>query len=177
MPKFIPTAERVEVSDYPYGRLRCTLFNFIEFDPKKGYRHCTQTINPKTNRINNPKKGTYSPFIFRYYNEENNHIVGAHFSFNGAESIAKGIKFCNEVFDLLTFDDKHYLYSLIFDMLMFEKVVYKGYKIMSAEQMEPIFDHVIDNYRQAKLDPDNNYFGLNIDLESIKKVRTENGKL
>lgn len=69
--QFIPTAEKVEVLDYPYGfRLRTTLYDTMEFNPSKGYRHVTQTINPKTNRINNPKKSTYYDFLLRYKNEE-----------------------------------------------------------------------------------------------------------
>lgn len=45
--QFIPTNKGIEVKDYPYGfRLKTTLFDSMEFNRKKGYRHITQTINP-----------------------------------------------------------------------------------------------------------------------------------
>lgn len=51
------------VSDYPYGfRLRCKIRYWIEFDPKRGYRFCSQTTNPKKagEYWNKPKKTTYA---------------------------------------------------------------------------------------------------------------------
>ena len=53
------------VDDYPYGfRLRCKIRYWLEFDPKKGYRFCSQTTNPKvTGEVwNKPKKSTYCRF-------------------------------------------------------------------------------------------------------------------
>ena len=71
MQNYIRTNEKIEVNNYPYGfKLKTTLFDYIEFDKKKGFRHCTQTINPKTGRLNNPKKSTYYALLVRYYNED-----------------------------------------------------------------------------------------------------------
>lgn len=50
------------VNDYPYGfRLRCKIRYWLEYSPKKGYRFCSQTTNPKlsTEVWNKPKKSTY----------------------------------------------------------------------------------------------------------------------
>jgi hypothetical protein len=89
MQNYIPSTEKIEVLNYPYGfKLRTTLFDYIEFDKKKGYRHCTQTICPKTNRLNKPKKSTYYPLLLRYYNEAG-HIKTVGFDFNGGEAINK----------------------------------------------------------------------------------------
>ena len=66
----IPTNQKIEVENYPYGyTLKTTLFDTMEFNPKKGYRHITQTINPKNGRLNAPKKSTYAPLKVRYYDE------------------------------------------------------------------------------------------------------------
>ena len=79
---FIPTTEVINVENYPYGfKLRTTLFDSVEFNPKKGYRHITQTINPKNGRLNAPKKSTYKDFLIRFYNE-NNHIKTLSLDFN-----------------------------------------------------------------------------------------------
>jgi hypothetical protein len=48
------------VQDYPYGSLRCQIRFWLESTPKKGFRFCSQTENPKNGRWNNPKKSTYS---------------------------------------------------------------------------------------------------------------------
>jgi hypothetical protein len=51
------------VADYPYGfRLRCKIRYWLERVPKKGYRLCSQTTNPKIDREvwNTPKKSTYT---------------------------------------------------------------------------------------------------------------------
>lgn len=60
------------VSDYPYGWKRTKKRYWIE-TTKRGQRLVTQTLNPKTQRWNNPKKSTYSDLRVLYLNEENNH--------------------------------------------------------------------------------------------------------
>ncbi len=67
------TTEAVS-NDYPYGRLRCTAKWWIEDNGKKGMRVCFQTINPKTGRINAPKKGNYWPVVILVKNPENGHF-------------------------------------------------------------------------------------------------------
>lgn len=63
-----------EIKDYPYGRLRTSMFVYIESEPKKGDRVVRVTINPKNGRINAPKKSTYSPLYVLFLNSENGHI-------------------------------------------------------------------------------------------------------
>ena len=63
------------VSDYPYGRLRCKIRYWIEESGKKGFRFCSQTENPKTGRWNKEKKGTYSLFALAMYLDEKGHVT------------------------------------------------------------------------------------------------------
>ena len=59
--------------DYPYGfRLRCRRREWLEFSPKKGFRFCTQTTNPKVagERWNVPKKSTYTMLAVMGTDEE-----------------------------------------------------------------------------------------------------------
>jgi len=54
---YVKTTEKLISEDYPYGyTLRTTKFDFLEFKAGKGFRHVSQTINPKTARIT-PKTG------------------------------------------------------------------------------------------------------------------------
>lgn len=56
------------IDDYPYSfNLRCEMRIWLEFDPKRGYRFCRQTLNPKTERWNAPKKETYVEYVAFIY--------------------------------------------------------------------------------------------------------------
>lgn len=63
-------------ADYPYGfKLRCERLCWLERDPKRGYRFCTQTSNPKKpGTWNAPKKSTYTMLGVMGLDEEN-HVV------------------------------------------------------------------------------------------------------
>ena len=79
--KIQPTEENpVIVENYPYGFKRTKIKYWVESVNKKGDRFCAQTLNPKTNLWNKPKKSTYSAVIIVYKNLENNHIKGYYFS-------------------------------------------------------------------------------------------------
>ena len=149
MTKYIKTAEKIEVDNYPYGfRLRTTLTDSIEFNPKKGYRHTTQTIDPRNGKINKPKKSTYYPLLVRYYNEEN-HIKTTAFYFNGNEEINTGLKFIAENFDLFTPDEISYLYSTILGSIgvsMKAQIIYCGSDI---EALKPLYGPIITGLTSA----------------------------
>ncbi len=70
------TAYRVE--GYPYGfRLKCSIRYWLEYSPKKGFRFCSQTTNPKVEGVevwNAPKKSTYSMLGVMGLNDEG-HVV------------------------------------------------------------------------------------------------------
>ena len=63
------------VNDYPYGfRLRTKIRYWVETKKGYGQRFCSQTLNPKTDKWNKPKKGTYN-VIIGMYKDENDHIT------------------------------------------------------------------------------------------------------
>lgn len=65
------------INNYPYGfKLKTQIRYWIETTPKKGDRFCSQTLNPKNNRWNAPKKSTYS-CIGIMVEKENGHISWA----------------------------------------------------------------------------------------------------
>ena len=172
--KFIPTFEKVEVLNYPYGfKLRTTLTDFIEFDFKKGYRHATQTICPKTNRVNKPKKSTYSPLIVRYYNEEN-HIKTIHFDFNGDESINKATLFIFNNFELFTPQEIQYFYSVCLSMSIIDfkaTCIYGGAK---AEELKPLYTEFWENCKIGLKKGGNLFNLLRLDTEQIESKKPLN---
>jgi hypothetical protein len=62
------------VDSYPYGfTLRCKIRYWLEFVPRKGFRFCSQTTNPKrpAEHWNAPKKSTYRALAVMGLDEKN----------------------------------------------------------------------------------------------------------
>jgi len=172
----IKTSEKIEISDYPYSfTLKCTLFDSMEFNPKKGYRRVTQTINPKTGRLNAPKSSTYNRLMVRYYNEDG-HIKTRSFSFNGVEEINRACKFISENIELFENNELQYFYS---ELRMFAivnlkaMVMYAGSKF---EDLKPLFDPFIELCKKGLSDGCNYFNDLQLDYEAIENTKDVNYK-
>ncbi len=77
------------VTDYPYGSLKCSMTFSVEYVKGKGYREVMQSINPKTGRLNKPKKSTYTDFLYMYQDSENGHVKFAGWRFGSFDSVTK----------------------------------------------------------------------------------------
>lgn len=65
------------VDDYPFGfRLRCKIRYWLEFVPRKGFRMCSQTTNPKkvVPVWNRPKCSTYCRFGGALFLDQHKHV-------------------------------------------------------------------------------------------------------
>lgn len=169
--KTIPTSEKVAVENYPYGyTLKTTLYDTMEFHPKKGYRHVTQTINPKTGRLNAPKKSTYYALMVRYY-DENNHIKTFASMVNGHKDINQATKFINEHFDLFTSQEIKYLYILIHDMAVIDL---RGVCMYGGSKLEDIKQFYSDFFKISSdgiTDGLNHFAELVLDCEGIDNTK------
>lgn len=114
--KYFRTKQTATTEDYPYGRLRCTATFGTEWDKKKGYRSVFQTINPKTGRVNAPKKSTYTDIMVMYQKEDGfiGHTV---FSFYDEKSNERAFTFLNENFDLFEPEEMEYIYMKLLSHL------------------------------------------------------------
>ena len=68
------------VNDYPYGfKLRTTIRYWLEYAPKKGWRFCSQTMNPKARpgTWNKPKASTYVMIAACMYLDNQEHVTWA----------------------------------------------------------------------------------------------------
>lgn len=63
------------VNDYPYGGQRCRIRFWLESDPKRGFRFCSQTEHPKRLVWNAPKKSTYTLLSGCMYLDDKGHVV------------------------------------------------------------------------------------------------------
>jgi hypothetical protein len=81
------------VQDYPYGGMRCRIRFWLESDPKKGFRFCSQTEHPKRLVWNNPKKSTYSLLAGCMYLDDKGHVVWSGLSeYSSAADVAEFIE-------------------------------------------------------------------------------------
>jgi hypothetical protein len=86
-----------EVKDYPYGRLRTSMFFWVESVPGKGDRVCRMTINPKNGRENKPHKTIYYTFMFLYL-DGINHVQDSAITFYEMKEAPERFEFLfNEV--------------------------------------------------------------------------------
>jgi hypothetical protein len=86
-----PTEQNpITIDDYPYGfRQRTKIRYWIESDKNKGDRFCSQTLNPKTNEWNKPKKSTYSAIMVMRKDKSNGHISYDNLYYSTAEDEQK----------------------------------------------------------------------------------------
>lgn len=169
--KTIPTGEKVTIENYPYGyTMKTTLFDTVEFNLRKGYRHITQTINPKTGNLNAPKKSTYFPLLVRYY-DENGHIKMYVNHINGCKEINIATMFINENFSLFTDKEIKYLYTIIHDsaVIDFRSIcVYGGSKM---EEVKQFYSEFLKISSDGITDGLNHFAELVLDVESIEKTK------
>lgn len=175
MQKYISTNEKIEVLNYPYGfKLRTTLFDYVEFDRKKGFRHCTQTICPKTNRLNKPKKSVYYALLVRYYDDKG-HIKSKGFDFNGREQINKGCKFIFENFAIFTPEEIQYLYNYVFSMSFVDMKATCIYGGAKADDIKVYYEEFWKVAKEGIKAPQLNWFDLlQLDAEGIDSKKPEN---
>ncbi len=170
--QYIKNSETVEVKDYPYGfRLRTTLFDSVEFNPKKGYRHVTQTINPKTGLRNKPKASTYSPFILRGYDDKG-HIKALHYQFYGIEGIIKCNQFISDNFELLDEKEVSYLLNELIFRCAVELKSYVTYCNSDFEALKPLFIPQIDLLKAGLKELNVNTFAkISFDVTAIEGTK------
>jgi hypothetical protein len=171
---YIRTDEKIEVKDYPYSfNLRTTLFDFVEFNERKGYRRVTQTINPKTNRENKPKKSVYSPLLVRFY-DDIGHIKAVYFDFNGDKAINKGCEFLAENFGLFAENEIKYFYSFILSMAFVDMKATAIYGGSDIEKLKPLYADFFALCKEGLRTGENLFSSMKLDSQAIDKTKPEN---
>lgn len=176
--KFVSTDQKIISENYPYGfREKTTKTDYLEFDFKKGFRHCSQTINPKTGRPNNPKKSTYYDFML-LATDENGHCKSFVLSFNGSKEIQTAIDFLKvpENFGLFTERQIEYCYMML---LTFSKVNAKAQVLYCGtewEQLKPYYEKPIQKMIEAinTKGKENLFAEIVFDWEAIEGLKVSN---
>jgi hypothetical protein len=174
--KLYNTAEKLISPDYPYGyTMRTTKYDWLEFRKDKGFRHASQTINPKTGRENAPKRGVYCDILVLGKNEENNHTESIGFSFYAHEDINKIIEFLKDPahFALFTPEQIEYIYLRFIGFCKINIVSQAQYCGSKTSDLLPLYDAQIDLLVQgAKSKGTKNVFSeLSFDWEKIDSYK------
>lgn len=182
--KHIITAEEVRVypintklqnDSYPYGREKCTAFHSVEWVKNKGCRTIFQTINPKTGRLNNPKKSTYYNVILPCEIVSNGHFDSiGYLDFNGSEAINKGLHFMNDFFELFTPEQ---IEDIALTILGMSKVDFKAQVIYAGSEVEtlkPLYEPLIKNLCTIAKEKTNLFLDVLLDVQAIDSAKKPN---
>lgn len=170
MKSYLKTTEKIEVNNYPYGSLKATAYFSLEFDKKKGFRSVFQTINPKTDRLNNPKKSTYSDIVVMFQ-DENNHIKNHHFNLNGAEELNKASKFMSENFDLFTPEQIEFIKLAMISSHIVNAKSYVIYCGSDFEQIKPLTTPIIIKLKESLKNGSNCFTECILDIEALEATK------
>jgi hypothetical protein len=168
--KYFKTTDKAEVNNYPYGYLKTTAFFSLEFKNKKGFRSVFQTVNPKTSRINNPKKSTYYPLIIMI-EKDNGHIGYIYGGFNGADEINKTCKVINEQFELFTKEQIEYFYINILSSLKIETIAIIQYCGADLKNVIPIIEPIIKIVSNGLKTGENLFNQIIIDIDKLNSCK------
>lgn len=169
--KYLKTTDIATVENYPYGRLKAKATFSIEYKKGCGARMVFQTINPKTGRINNPKKGGYVPAMV--LTDTDGFISSKHLRFYGADGINEDSKFMFENFDLFTAEQVEDIYGMLFNTLKLEAVASVRYAGAKFEDVKPILEAsvraAVRGFKERGLI--NTFGDIKIDLEALAKTK------
>jgi hypothetical protein len=166
-----PTTAKVVSENYPYGfREKTTKTDYLEFSPKHGFRHCSTTVNPKTGRVNNPKKSTYYEIMLLGIDEVG-HCKTLVLDFYDNERKDRSIKFLSEDqnFNLFTIEQMKFIYSTFIMYLKADikaKCIYTGAKF---DDLKPFYDNQIKEIFKGFNNPELNIFkNISFDWKGIE---------
>jgi hypothetical protein len=141
---FFKSTEKLVSENYPYGfKEKTTKTDWLEFKKGKGFRHVSQTINPKTGRANAPKASTYYDCMLLGKDSETGYVKSVGYSFNGNERMNNTAAFINQNFDLFTTEQ---IKDMAIQMYSYMAISVKAQVVYYGSKME----HVLPFFKEAK---------------------------
>lgn len=136
--------------NYPYGRLRTEARFSVEFLPKKGFRSVFQTVNPKNNRENAPKKGTYHHFL--YMTNVDGFISWYSMDFRCVKDVVKGLEIIVNHFDefALTEEQIKYILNSMFHSIVIDLAYMKEDERKSVNDYLNVRQKLIEGMKEGK---------------------------
>lgn len=164
--------EKLTIENYPYGyTMRTTMYKWIEFNTKRGFRVCSQTINPKTGILNKPKQSTYSPFA--WLTQENGRVEVHGMDLYHLTDIEKLGKFISDNFSLFTKEQIEYAYRAF---IVFSKITVQSmatYCKSDVKTLLDLFDGLVKTAVEGLKTGQNLFSQLKVDVEAIEATKVE----
>ena len=142
----------------------------MEFNPKKGYRHVTQTENPKTGKLSNPKKGKYFAFLVRSVNDKGS-INLLQIQLNGNKEINNTCKFISENFNLFSPEEVEYLYNTVYAraFISLENLIIFGGS--DRKSLSPLYEPLFEACKKGIKTKENTFGSMSLDVEAIEATK------
>jgi hypothetical protein len=170
MKTYLKTTETGATDDYPYGRLKCRATFKVEFNPKRGFRSVFQTINPKTQRQNAPKKGTYSPIMVVLKNDDGQFKFLTKL-FHGFQSINVHSAWMATNFYLFTPEEIKYIYFHVVCVIRAEAKGMCDYCGANADGVIDVVGATVKILVNAIKSGKNVFDQIKIDIEALEALK------
>lgn len=170
----ISTSTTYKVSNYPYGyKLKTDKFYSIEFSKGKGFRSVETTMNPKTNKLNNPKKSIYYPMMIMYVTDEGK-VKTYYGDFYGNDGKDRGYKFMFDHFDKFTSDEIKWIAK--YNIMLLKADIYANatYCGSDVKKLFPLYDAAMNTLVTIANTGDNLWDKVVINWDDIKSVAIPN---
>lgn len=167
----LKTNQSHTVNNYPYGRLKCEMTFSVEFKKGKGFRAVRQSVNPKTGRINNPKKSTYQDIMVLDVTDGFAKFKTR--EFYKIENFNDTMRWLSDNFDLFSPEEIKHIYALAnryLSVTMRAKATYCNAKI---EDMKPLMTPAMKITKQGYESGENIFGDAEIDVAALKATEEE----
>jgi len=164
---------KLETSNYPYGRLKCTAFFNVEVT-KNGFREVFQTINPKDGRINKPKKSTYYEMILPCVDSNEHYSFCGHNSFNGTDEINTGLHFLNDFFELFKVEQIKNIATSIYGSMVVNIKAQSIYCGTDIELLKPLYVEKFATLKTIMNNGENHFLECLLDSGKIEALKVPN---
>ena len=164
------STEKLTAENYPYGRLKATAFFSVESN-KKGFRTIFQTINPKTNRVNNAKKGNYYAVILPMQRENGHFDFCGYTDMNGGEEINRACQFISDFYDLFTKEEIERMAIHLLAMLKVHTKAICIYNGTNFEDLKPFIDTQVKTAVEIIKSKENLFLSCMLDNQKIESLK------
>ena len=166
----LSTSTTYKVSNYPYGyKLKTDKFYSIEFSKGKGFRSVETTMNPKTNKLNAPKKSTYSPMMVLTVADDGK-VSRYALEFYGDSGKDQGYKFMFDHFDKFTSDEIKWIAKYNIMLLKADICAKSTYCGSDLKKMFPLYDAAMNTLVTIANTGDNLWDQVVINWDEVAKL-------
>lgn len=175
MKSYHTTTAQVTVENYPYGyKLKTTLTHSLEFKSGKGFRHVTQTVNPKTGRLNNPKRGVYYPIMLLGTDNETNYTRSYALNPNSAEGVNTAAAWMYQKYSLFQHREIVHAANYLIKILKADAYARAVYCGSEFDRIAPIYEQAVKALAEIASTGANLFHKVHVDTVALDALKQPN---